>query len=189
MPTLADTTVEELRSALMVVEGKKPALRLVAAIAYKHGVTQSALAEWFGVERKTIYNWLSRLEEGDLTEMARDETRPGRPSKLSPDEHERLEDALHRPPREVGFDVPAWTTGLARRFLEEAFDVEYSPPSCRRLMREYGLRHRTAERAIAEIDLPLTDEDETKLRRLGHLWFPDEAGEIIGGGGDDSERS
>lgn len=188
MPTLADTTVEELRSALGAVEGKKPVLRLVAAIAFKHGVTQSALAEWFGVERKTIYNWLSRLEDGDLTEMARDENRPGRPPKLSPDEHQRLEDALHRSPREVGYDAPAWTTTLAGRYLEDVFDVEYSRPSCRRLMRGCGLHHRTAERANTEIDPPLTDEDEADLRRLGHVWLPDEPRGFVGSVSDDSER-
>lgn len=187
MPTLAETSVEELRSALEAVEGKKPALRLVAAVAYKHGVTQSTLAEWFGVERKTIYNWLSRLEEGDLTEAVRDDVRPGRPSKLSPDEHERLEVALHRSPRDAGYDAPAWTTTLVRRYLEEVIGVEYSRPSCRRLMRGCGLRHLTAERAIAEIDPPLTDEDETEFRRLGHVWLPDEAGVIIASVSDESE--
>ncbi len=49
-------STEDLQNALDNVEGKKPTQRLLAAIAYKNGVPQIELAEWYGVERKTIYN-------------------------------------------------------------------------------------------------------------------------------------
>jgi chromosome segregation and condensation protein ScpB len=38
-------SVEELQDALDNVDGKKPTQRLLAAIAYKNGVTQTELAE------------------------------------------------------------------------------------------------------------------------------------------------
>jgi chromosome segregation and condensation protein ScpB len=41
--------------------GKKPTQRVVAAIAYKNGVTQTELAEWHDIGRRTIYSWLKRL--------------------------------------------------------------------------------------------------------------------------------
>ena len=39
----------ELQQALATADGKKPTQRLITAIAYKHGVTQTELAEWYGV--------------------------------------------------------------------------------------------------------------------------------------------
>lgn len=62
MEHLDEISVEELQDALDNVEGKKPTERLLAAIAYKNGVTQAELAQWYDVHRKTIYNWLNRLD-------------------------------------------------------------------------------------------------------------------------------
>ena len=56
MEHLTDTTVDDLQQALDSTDEKTPALRLVASIAYKNGIIQSELSEWFDVERKTIYN-------------------------------------------------------------------------------------------------------------------------------------
>jgi chromosome segregation and condensation protein ScpB len=42
---LDEISVEELQDALDNVEEKKPTQRLLAAIAYKNGVTQTELAE------------------------------------------------------------------------------------------------------------------------------------------------
>ena len=139
MEHLQDITVEELQEALDRTDEKKPAQRLIAAIAYKNGITQSELAEWFDVERKTIYNWLTRLEEKDLDAAVKDEKRSGRPRKLDENELKELEGMLHDPPTAVGYDAPAWTVHLVQELLREKFESEYSQPSCRRLMKELGL--------------------------------------------------
>jgi chromosome segregation and condensation protein ScpB len=48
---LGEVSVEELQDTLDNVDGKKPIQRLLAAIAYKNGVTQTELAEWYDVRR------------------------------------------------------------------------------------------------------------------------------------------
>lgn len=83
MVQIDEITVNELQQELDSVEKKTPTLRLIAAIAYLNGVTRSELAEWFGGQRKTIYSWLKRLDEGNLPNAIRDDNRPGRPRKLS----------------------------------------------------------------------------------------------------------
>lgn len=145
MGHLDDVTVPELRRALDRVEGKTPTLRLVAAIAYKNGVTQTELADWFGVERRTIYNWFARLDRRPLAAAARDERRPGRPRKLTADQRAELEETLEAPPAEAGYDAPVWTPALVSRHLREAFDVAYSRASCRRLLKEAGYAYDAAE--------------------------------------------
>lgn len=139
MTRLTEVTVEQLRRALDDVNGSKPTLRLTAAIAYMNGVSQTELAEWFGVSRRTIYGWLTRLEEKPIAEAVHDDPRPGRPGKLSTAQRSRLETRLQEPPTRAGYDEPAWTPSLVREYLVERFDVAYSRSSCRRLMKEAGL--------------------------------------------------
>ena len=84
MNHLDEITVEELQDALGNVDGKKPTQRLLAAIAYKNGVTQTELAEWYDVQRRTIYSWLKRLVcVESLEQAASDDKRTGRKRKLS----------------------------------------------------------------------------------------------------------
>ncbi|MFC6716702.1 IS630 family transposase [Halovalidus salilacus] len=159
MEHLDEISVEDLQNALDNVDGKKPAQRLLAAIAYKNGVPQSELAEWYGVERKTIYNWLKRLDTDESLEQAvTDAHRSGRKRKLSETEQEQFEATVHGSPAEVGLDAPAWTPALVQQYLAETYDVEYSLPSCRRLLKEAGLSYQKPRRTVAESD---ADAQET----------------------------
>ncbi len=143
MEHLDDVPVERLQEALDDVDEKKPAMRLLAAIAYENGVSQTELAEWFGVDRRTIYSWLRRLDTDEpLAVAASDDTRSGRNRKLSGSRKEEFEATVQEPPTEAGVDAPAWTPALVREYLAETYGVEYSLPSCRRLLKEAGLRYR-----------------------------------------------
>ncbi|MFB6134150.1 MAG: helix-turn-helix domain-containing protein [Halanaeroarchaeum sp.] len=147
-----EVTAEELRAALAAAQDATTAIRLLAGIAVKHGVTQTDLAEWLGVERKTIHNWLTRLEEGGPLAGARDEERPGRPRKLSPRQRARVERALREPPQATrAIDTGHfWTPERVQRYIRETFGVTYSIPSCRRLLRDAGMQFVTQATASSE---------------------------------------
>lgn len=81
MGRLDEISVEELQDALDHVARTEPTQRLVAAVAYKSDVTQTALAEWYGVQRRTIYS-PKRLGQEPLEQTLRDDHRSGRPRKL-----------------------------------------------------------------------------------------------------------
>ena len=170
MVHLEELTVDDLQAALDDAEGKKPTLRLVAAIAYKRGVAQTELAEWFDVERRTIYNWLTRLEDGPLADASVDADRPGRPRKLTPDQRDQLDEALRNPPTAAGYDAEWWTPALVRRYVEETFGVNYSAPSCRRLMKEAGLRYEPRSPSAGT-----EAGSERADRKRGGRWIVDEA--------------
>lgn len=150
MDQLDGVTSDDLRRALDQVEGSLPTQRLLAAIAHENGVSQTDLAAWHGVSRRTIYNWLDRIEPGAIAESVTDEPRPGRPRELAESERERAVEALQRPPAESGYDEPAWTTALVQRWVREEFGTAYSLPSCRRLLRAAGLVYRRAPREQAD---------------------------------------
>lgn len=141
MDRLEQVSADDLREYLDVVDEKRPALRLVVGINYKEGVSQSELADWYGVSRTTVHNWLNRLErltDEPFENVIYDAERPGRPSKLSPREQDELVSILDEPPGEVGIDAPHWTPRLVQLLIEETFGVEYSRRHIRELLDQAG---------------------------------------------------
>lgn len=139
MVHLEAVTVETLRDALDRVDGRKATLRLVVAINYKEGVSQSEIATWYGLSRKTIYNWLQRFDAEPLSAALRDEQPPGRPRHLDREQLRRLEAVLQGSPRDVGYEAQAWTPELVGEFVRDRFGVDYSLSSVRRRMHDCGL--------------------------------------------------
>ncbi len=173
MDHLDDISVEELQRVLDDVEGKKPTQRLLAAIAYKNGVTQTELAGWYDVERRTIYSWLKRLDTDESLEQAvSDDKRTGRKRKLSELQQEKFEETVHDPPEEVGIDAPAWSPAVAQEYLQETYNVEYSIPSCRRLLKEAGLSYQKPRRSAAEADEGEQEEFHDELKKSSGKWTP-----------------
>ena len=83
-----------------------------------------------------------------------------------------FEDAVHDSPEEVGIDAPAWTPALAQEFLADAFDVDYSIPSCRRLLKEAGLSYQKPRRTAAESDENEQEEFHDEFKKSGGRWTP-----------------
>lgn len=110
MDYLDEISVEELQDALDDVDGNKPTQRLLAAIAYKNGVTQTELAEWYDTNRRTIYNWLMRFDTDKPIEQAVfDDNRSKKGRKPSHSRQKEFEQIVHEPPEEVGINAPVWT--------------------------------------------------------------------------------
>ena len=173
MDHLDEISVEELQDALDNVDGNKPTQRLLAAIAYKNGVTQTELAEWHDTGRRTIYSWLMRLDTDEPLEQAvSDAHRSGRKRKLSESQQKEFERTVHQPLEEVGIDAPAWTPALVQDFLEETYSVEYSYPSCRRLLKEAGLSYQKPRRTAAESEESDQEEFYDEIKKSERRWTP-----------------
>ena len=173
MDHLDKISVKELQDALDNVDGNKPTQRLLAAIAYKNGVTQTELAEWHNTGRRTIYSWLKRLDTDEPLEQAvTDAHRSGRKRKLSEKQQKEFEQTVHESPEEIGFDAPAWTPALVKEFLEETYGVKYSLPSCRRLLKEAGLSYQKPRRSAAESDEDDQEAFHDEIKKSGERWTP-----------------
>lgn len=143
MALLDDISVGELQDAFDSVEEKKPTQRLMLAILYKQGPSVPMIADWFDMRDDTIYRWFREMDQEPLLDAIHDDPPPGRPPKLTEAERAAFEAAVQAPPAEVGYDAPAWTTKLARRYLNEEFDVAYTPRHVRRLLTDAGLSFQT----------------------------------------------
>ncbi|MEF8815064.1 MAG: IS630 family transposase [Halovenus sp.] len=199
--TLENVSTDYLRHVLAEVDDADATERLMAAITYKEidEVTQEDAAELYGYSEGWASKWFNRLErlsDEPFEEVVYDEPRPGRPTKLTEQEHEQFVEALHEQPEEVGIDAPAWSVPLALRFLRDEFDVEFSERHVRRLMSEAGLSWKTARPEFYKSDEraqeaweegfkkkrnDLDDEytiltiDQTRqvLSTLIYAWFPE----------------
>lgn len=141
MGTLDGVDLDDLHDALAGVEGKKAALRISVGIGYLHGLGPTELAEWYGVSRGTVYDWLARLErlaEEPPGDVLTDAERPGRPPKLSAAERDELAEDLREPPEVAGLDEEHWTPALVERHVRAAYDVEYSRRHVRELLHDLG---------------------------------------------------
>jgi transposase len=172
MAYLEDVSVEELQSSLNDTDDKTPAQRLIAAIAYKDGIDQTTLSEWFNVERKTIYNWLTRLEENATTDGAKDSQRSGRNRKLSDVQLEEFRETVNHPPAEAEIAAPAWTPRLVQTLLADRYEVEYSIQSCRRLLKEAGLSYQKPRPEPAEADDDEREEFYDEIKKSAGGWTP-----------------
>ncbi|MFB6085820.1 MAG: IS630 family transposase [Halodesulfurarchaeum sp.] len=155
MPKLENLSLEQLHDALDQVDEKKPTQRLMLAISYKQGPSVPMIADWFDLRERLIYRWFNEMEEEPLMEAIYDDSRPGRPTKLTDEQREQFEEAFQKPPDEVGIDAPAWTPKIARHYLKEEFGVEYTLRHVRRLLKEAGLSWQTPRPQP-----PTADEDE-----------------------------
>jgi transposase len=169
---LEDVTVDELQAALDETDDKTPAKRLIAAIAYKDGIDQITLAEWFDVERKTIYNWLTRLEDNTSVAGATDDYRSGRNRKLSDEQLEKFRETVQQPPTETGIDAPAWTPRLVQELLADRHNADYSIPSCRRLLKEAGLSYQKPRPEPAEAEPEEREAFHDEIKKSAAGWTP-----------------
>jgi transposase len=126
MGKLDSVSTAALRDHLDAVETAKAAKRLMVALAYADGVPATTLSDRYGIPASTVYYWLDRFEQRPLADAIEDEPRPGRPRKLAPEEWERLESALEKPPADAGYDADEWTPALVQRHLEREFSTTYS---------------------------------------------------------------
>jgi transposase len=177
MARLEHVTVEQLHGALDDVDEKRAIQRILAAISYKDGVSKQTLADRHDVSLKTIYSWMDRFSPESLggttiAQAATDADRPGRPRRLTNSQQSRLEQQLHEPPSETGIDAPAWTPALLQQHLRDTFNVEYSRPSCRRLMKEAGLSYQKPRRTAAEAEPDEREEFIEELKKSDGRWTP-----------------
>lgn len=135
MNKLAEVNAEELQAALATAQTAKATKRLMVALAYADGVRVDTLSERYNIPRATIYSWLDRFEQQSINEAIEDDSRPGRPPKLSASQHDQLFDDLSQSPAELGYDAREWSSELAHDHIKRAYGVTYSLGHVRRLLR------------------------------------------------------
>lgn len=84
------------------------------------------IASWLDTREQTTCRWFDRLEAEPIDRAIPDRQCSGRPPKLDDYDRKEFREVARNPSTEADYDRPAWATELAKRFLTDEFDIEYS---------------------------------------------------------------
>jgi transposase len=131
--------------------------RLRAIALLKQGDTQSEVARQLGVTPAAVSLWKKAYDqEGRQALQAK--TAPGRPSKLSLRQCQRLLAYLKQGPRTHGWSTELWTLPRIVELVSRKFGVEYDQSGVWRLLRRLGWSCQKPERRARERDQARIDQ-------------------------------
>ena len=105
---------------------------------------------------RSVEYWVHRLLRHRLASL-QEAGRPGRPSRLSSSDKERLRDELGKSPRALGYDQDIWDAKLLAHHLAQRYGVHPGIRKCQRLFHQPGFTPQRPRRRAQEAD-PLRQE-------------------------------
>jgi transposase len=125
--------------------------RLHGLLLVAKGMSARQAALWLDESERTVQRWVNRFEQVGFAGLHEGE-RPGRPSRLSTEQWQGLEDDLRRSPRDFGFEQTLWDGIVLTEHLRRRYRVELGVRQCQRLFRRMGFRLRKPRPVIAKAD-------------------------------------
>ena len=113
--------------------------RLHAVLLAVDGRSPYDIAELLGDAPRSVYNWINLFREDGLAGL-REETRSGRPTRLTEKQSKALARDLVRSPEEFGYGQPIWDGTLLSHHLEKSFGVSLGVRQCQRVFHHIGMR-------------------------------------------------
>jgi len=108
-------------------------------------------ARFYDHSPRSVYNWVHRLSNMGLVGLSEGK-RPGRPSRLSPSQEQKLCKDLLLSPREFGYDQNVWDGPLLSYHLEKQFSVHLRVRQCQNVLHRLGFTLQRPRRQAAEAD-------------------------------------
>ncbi len=125
--------------------------RLTALVGLAEERPVAELAERLGVCEETIYAWL-RAFLADRWASLRRRTSPGRPTKLTATQQQRLKAVITAGPEAAGYPTGCWNSALVQDLIERDFGVLYSVKYVAELLRNLGLTYQKARFVSDHLD-------------------------------------
>ena len=130
-----DETLPKLASKAVLKQlhgsshGERLLHRLHAVVLVAAGLPASEVARVFGDSPRAVAYWVSRYRVGGVAAL-REEARPGRPSKLTPDQLLKLQLFVNRRPPKMARPTPREVAD----FVAAKFGVALTTRHCRRIL-------------------------------------------------------
>jgi transposase len=115
--------------------------RLAAATELLGGLSQSKVAQKYGVSRTTASRWARALNNQGVDGL-RKRRATGRPSRMRPEQLAQLREIYSEGALASGFESDRWTTSKLADVIEHKFNVRYDQDHVGRLLHKLGLRTR-----------------------------------------------
>ena len=139
--------------------------RLHVVLHVLHGASSYGAARLYRHSPRTVEYWVHRLRSRGLAGLWEGH-RPGRPSRLSAPQQQRLRNEIRRSPRELGYDQNLWDGLLLSHHLKEHYATSLSVRQCQRLFHRLGFTLQRPRRQAREAD-PLEQEAFKKTSANG----------------------
>lgn len=158
-------------------------VRRRAVDAVLEGMSKTAVAAAYGVDRKTVSRWVARFRTGGDDALLR-RMGSGRPRKLEDLTEEDLRRIVLAGACAYEFETDLWTVSRLRRVIADEFRISLSKNTIWRRLRDAGLTYQKPERKYYEIDEATRKKwlryEVPKIRRAvkkyrGILYFQDES--------------
>jgi transposase len=124
-------------------------VRAVGAVA--RGVPVGQVAEAYGIDRTTLFRWVTRQSDRGVDGLHR-KSGSGRPRLLGDLDGASLIEIVLRPATEFGFETNLWTIGRLHQVVQEEYDTVISRDTIWRRVRDAGLTYQKPERQYFQVD-------------------------------------
>jgi transposase len=100
--------------------------RRLAVERVNEGWQQQEVAEFFGVAKSTVSEWMKAYRNGGPEALA-SKSRSGRPRKLSPEQEQEVLSWFGRSATEFGFANELWTAPRVTELIRRRFKIDFHP--------------------------------------------------------------
>lgn len=135
-----EEVVRNLQDEIRRSEESRYDHRLHAILLVAQGLSARETADWLGDAARTVELWVHRFQKSGL-EALHEVHRPGRPSRLSPEQIAQVQTVLSSIPAEAGLIADAWDSNTLSIYLR-SLGVRLKPRQCRNLLRQWNLLER-----------------------------------------------
>jgi transposase len=138
--------------------------RLHGVLLVAQGMNCCRVAALLGDAPRTVEYWVRRFEEKGLAGL-QEGPRPGRPSRLNPQEVAEIQGALRKRPTDFGLSGNLWDGKTLAAHIERAYGVTLGARQCRRFFRQWEFRWVKPRPLIARADPARQAEHKKNSKR------------------------
>lgn len=148
---LPQEALEELRVASKNHKDPAFARRARGVLMFAEGRHYSYICEALSVSKEAVRLWLRAYEAKSIAGLV-DQPRPGKPRIKSKQIEEAVEEIIHRPPSEFGFDRSTWSLESITEYVLTSRGVQVGLQTVRDVLFEKGYRWRRAKHSVISPD-------------------------------------
>src|SRR5487761_1136927 len=145
------TVVLGLQDEIRRSEDSRYDHRLHGVLLVAEGMTCRQVASLLGDSAGTVGNWVHRFIVDGLGGLAEGD-RPGRPSRITPEQLVEIDQILRKAPSDVGLVGNLWDGPALAVLIEERYGLTVGVRQCQRLFRKLNFRLRKPRPEIANAD-------------------------------------
>jgi transposase len=111
-----------------------------AVCLYRKGLRLREVARRSDASASSVHRWIRTWRQQGAKGLASRAT-PGRPSKLTLRQLEKIQKILIADPAASGFDIQVWTLMSIRRIIDIKFKIWFHPSHLSRMLRANGIKY------------------------------------------------